>query len=103
MGEPHPFFERSSVIHLPSFRKKFGRVLCFWKAVCEVLRVHNSKNLNGNTSREFEKVDSSSADEDVVKNLGKVINNGVDKFWAKRGKVDPAKKLRGFVIGKKAS
>ena len=65
--------------------------------------LNNSKNLNENTSRDFEKVDSSSADEDVVKNLGKVINNGVDKFWAKRGKVDPAKKLRGFVIGKKAS
>ena len=61
-----------------------------------------SKNLNVNI-RDFEKVDSSSADEDVVKNLGKVINNGVDKFWAKRGKVDPAKKLRGFVIVKKAS
>jgi len=78
-------------------------VLCFSKVVCDILKVHNSKNLNGNTSRDFEKVDSSSADEDVVKNLGKVINNGVDKFWAKRGKVDPAKKLRGFVIGKKAS
>jgi len=68
-----------------------------------LLEVHNSKNLNGNTSRDFEKIDSSSADEDVAKNLGKVISNGVDKFWAKRGKVDPAKKLRGFVIGKKAS
>ena len=78
-------------------------VLCFWKAVCDVLNVINSKDLNGNTSRNFEKVDLSSADEDVVKNLGKVINNGVDKFWAKRGKVDPAKKLRGFVTGKKAS
>ena len=78
-------------------------VLCFWKAFCDVLNMSNLKDLNGNTSRDFEKVDSSSADEDVVKNLGKVINNGVDKFWAKRGKVDPAKKLRGFVIGKKAS
>jgi len=67
------------------------------------LKVHNLKNLNGNTARDFKKVDSSSVDEDVAKNLGKVINNGVDKFWAKRGKVDPAKKLRGFVIGKKAS
>ena len=64
--------------------------------------VSNSKSLNGNTSKNFEKVNSSSGNEDVVKNLGKVINSGVDKFWAKRGKIDPAKKLRGFSIGKNA-
>ena len=64
--------------------------------------VRNSKSLNGNTSRDFEKVGSSPGDEDVVKNLGKVISNGVDKFWAKRGKIDPTKKLRGFSIGKNA-
>jgi len=64
--------------------------------------VSNSKNINGNTLRNVEKVDSSSDDEDVVKNLGKVISSGVDKFWAKRGKIDPAKKLRGFSIGKNA-
>ena len=62
----------------------------------------NSKSLNGNTSRNFEKVDSSSGEEEVVKNLGKVISSGVDKFWAKRGKIDPNKKLRGFSIGKNA-
>ena len=61
-----------------------------------------SKNFNGNNSRDCEKVDSSPADEDLVKNLGKVISKGVDKFWAKRGKTDPAKKLRGFSIGKNA-
>ena len=66
------------------------------------LDVRDSKSLNGNTSRDFEKVGSSPGDEDVVKNLGKVISNGVDKFWAKRGKTDPAKKLRGFSIGKNA-
>ena len=66
------------------------------------LNVSNSKRFNGNTSRNFEKVDSSSGDEDVVKNLGKVINSGVDKFWAKRGKIDTTKKLRGFSIGKNA-
>ena len=66
------------------------------------LDVRNSKSLNGNTSRDFEKADSLSGDEDVVKNLGKVISNGVDKFWAKRGKTDPAKKLRGLAIGKNA-
>ena len=62
----------------------------------------NSKSFNGNTSRNFEKVDSSSGEEEVVKNLGKVISSGVDKFWAKRGKIDPNKKLRGFSIGKNA-
>ena len=66
------------------------------------LDVRNSKSLKGNTSRDFEKVGSSPGDEDVVKNLGKVISNGVDKFWAKRGKTDQAKKLRGFSIGKNA-
>ena len=66
------------------------------------LHVSNSKSLNGNTSRNFEKVDTSSGDEDVVKNLGRVISSGVDKFWAKRCKIDPTKKLRGFSIGKNA-
>ena len=66
------------------------------------LHVSNSKSPNGNTSRNFEKVDTSSGDEDVVKNLGRVISSGVDKFWAKRCKIDPTKKLRGFSIGKNA-
>jgi len=66
------------------------------------LDVKNLKRPNGNTSRDIEKVDSLPGDEDVVKNLGKVISNGVDKFWAKRGKTDPAKKLRGLAIGKNA-
>ena len=66
------------------------------------LHVSNSKSLNGNTSRNFEKVDTSSGYEDVVKNLGRVISSGVDKFWAKRCKIDPTKKLRGFSIGKNA-
>jgi|TARA_B100000530_G_scaffold317513_1_gene248614 hypothetical protein len=77
-------------------------VLCFWGVCLRYLDVRNSKSLKGNTSRDFEKVGSSPGDEDVVKNLGKVISNGVDKFWAKRGKTDPAKKLRGFSIGKNA-
>ena len=82
--------------------RKIGGGLCFLGDCLRCLNVHNSKTFNGNTSRDFEKVDSSPADEDLVKNLGKVISNGVDKFWAKRGKTDPAKKLRGFSIGKNA-
>ena len=58
--------------------------------------MHNSKSLNGNTTRESEKVDTLPADEDNVKNLGKVIGNGVDRFWAKRGMIDPSRKTRGF-------
>ena len=58
--------------------------------------MHKSKSLNGNTTREIEKVDTLSADEDNVKNLGKVIGNGVDRFWAKRSIIDPSKKTRGF-------
>tara|TARA_B100000945_G_C20008988_1_gene424551 strand:+ start:131 stop:322 length:192 start_codon:yes stop_codon:yes gene_type:complete len=58
--------------------------------------VYNSKSFNGNTTREFEKVDTLSADQDNVKKLGKVIGNGVDRFWAKRGIIDPSKKTRGF-------
>ena len=58
--------------------------------------MHNSKSLNGNTTREIEKVDTLPADEDNVKNLGKVIGNGVDRFWAKRGMIDPSRKTRGF-------
>ena len=54
------------------------------------------KSFNGNTTREFEKVDTLPADQDNVKNLGKVIGNGVDRFWAKRGMIDPSKKTRGF-------
>ncbi len=58
--------------------------------------MYNSKSFNGNTTREFEKVDTLSADQDNVKKLGKVIGNGVDRFWAKRGIIDPSKKTRGF-------
>ena len=58
--------------------------------------MHNSKSFNGNTTREFEKVDTLPVDQDNVKNLGKVIGNGVDRFWAKRGMIDPSKKTRGF-------
>ena len=58
--------------------------------------MYNSKSFNGNTTREFEKVDTLSADQDNVKNLGKGIGNGVDRFWAKRGIIDQSKKTRGF-------
>ena len=74
----------------------------FLGSLFAIFKLSNSKSLNGNTARDFEKVGSSPGDEDVVKNLGKVISNGVDKFWVKRGKTDPAKKLRGFSIGKNA-
>ena len=52
--------------------------------------MHNSKSFYGNTTREFEKVDTLTADQDNVKNLGKFIGNGVDRFWAKRGMIDPS-------------
>ena len=45
--------------------------------------VRNSKSLNGNTSRAFKKVGSSPGDEDVVKNLGKVISTGLINFGPK--------------------
>ena len=48
------------------------------------------KSFNGNTTGEFEKVDTLPADQDNVKNLGKVIGNGVDRFWSKRGMIDPS-------------
>ena len=54
------------------------------------------QSLNLNSSKDFEKVDSLAGNEDVVKNLVKVISKEFDKFWAKIGKTDPAKKLRGF-------
>ena len=58
--------------------------------------MHNSKSFNGNTTREFEKVDTLIADQDNVKNLGKFIGNGVDRFWAKRGMIDPSKENKRF-------
>jgi len=64
------------------------------------LNFSNSKSFNGNTNRNFEKVDSSSGEEDVAKNSVKVIRSGVDKFWAKRGKID-SNKTKGFLNRKK--
>ena len=58
--------------------------------------MYNSKSFNGNTPKKFEKVDTLLADQDNVKNLGTIIGNGVDRFWAKRGMIDPSKKIRGF-------
>ena len=46
----------------------------------------NSKSLNGNTSRDFEKVGSSPGDEDVVKSLGKVISTGLINFGPKEAR-----------------
>ncbi len=40
---------------------------------------------------DFEKVDSLPGNEDVVKNLVKVISKQFDKFWAKRGKTNLAR------------
>ena len=61
-----------------------------------VLIVYNVKSFNGISAKSFVNIDTSSVDEDKVKNLGSVISNGVERFWAKRGMIDPSRKKRGF-------
>ena len=61
-----------------------------------VLIVYNVKSFNGISAKSFVNIDTSSVDEDKVKNLGSVISNGVERFWAKRGMIDPSRKTRGF-------
>ena len=71
-------------------------MLCFFKDGLLILVVHNVKSFNGVSAKSFENVDTSTVDEDKVKNLGNVISNGVERFWAKRGMIDPSRKTRGF-------
>ena len=71
-------------------------MLCFFIDGLLILIVYNVKSFNGVTAKSFENVDTSSVDEDKVKNLGNVISNGVERFWAKRGMIDPSRKTRGF-------
>ena len=61
-----------------------------------ILVVYIVKSFNGVSAKGFENVDTSPVDEDKVKNLGNVISNGVERFWAKRGMIDPSRKTRGF-------
>ena len=58
--------------------------------------MYNVKSFNGISAKGFVNIDTSSVDEDKVKNLGSVISNGVERFWAKRGMIDPSRKKRGF-------
>ena len=71
-------------------------MLCFFIDGLLILIVFKVKSFNGVSAKGFENVDTSSVDEDKVKNLGNVISNGVEKFWAKRGMIDPSRKTRGF-------
>ena len=71
-------------------------MLCFFIDGLLVLIVYKVKSFNGVSAKGFENLDTSSVDEDKVKNLGNVISNGVERFWAKRGMIDPSKKTRGF-------
>ena len=71
-------------------------MLCFFKDGLLILVVYNVKSFNGISAKGFENIDTSSVDEDHVKNLGSVISNGVERFWAKRGMIDPSRKTRGF-------
>ena len=71
-------------------------MLCFFKDGLLILVVYNVKSFNGVSAKVFENVDISPVDEDKVKNLGNVISNGVERFWAKRGMIDPSKKTRAF-------
>ena len=71
-------------------------MLCFFIDCLLVLIVYNVKSFNGISAKGFENIDTSSVDEDKVKNLGSVISNGVERFWAKRGMIDPSRKKRGF-------
>ena len=71
-------------------------MLCFFIDCLLVLIVYNVKSFNGISAKSFVNIDTSSVDEDKVKNLGSVISNGVERFWAKRGMIDPSRKKRGF-------
>ena len=71
-------------------------MLCFFIDCLLDLIVCNVKSFNGISAKGFENIDTSSVDEDKVKNLGSVISNGVERFWAKRGMIDPSRKTRGF-------
>ena len=71
-------------------------MLCFFIDGLLILIVYNVKSFNGVSAKGFENVDTSPVDEDKVKNLGNVITNGVERFWAKRGMIDPSRKTRGF-------
>ena len=71
-------------------------MLCFFINGLLVLNVYIVKSFNGVSAKSFENVDTSTVDEDKVKNLGNVISNGVERFWAKRGMIDPSRKTRGF-------
>ena len=73
-----------------------GGVLCFLVGCLLVLIVDNVKSFNGISAKGFENIDTSTVDEDKVKNLGSVISNGAERFWAKRGMIDPSRKTRGF-------
>ena len=70
-------------------------MLCFSIDGLLVLN-YNVKILSGVSAIGFENADTSPVDEDKVKNLGNVISNGVERFWAKRGMIDPSRKTRGF-------
>ena len=56
----------------------------------------NLKTFNGNIVSESEKVDTTEVNENSLRGLGKEIDLGISKFWAKRGTVDPSKKTQGF-------
>ena len=71
-------------------------MLCFFIDGLLTLIVYTVKSFNGVSAKGFEKVDTSPVDEDKVKNLGNVISKGVERFWAKRGMIDPSRKTRGF-------
>ena len=71
-------------------------MLCFFIDGLLVLIVYKVKSFNGVSAKGFENLDTSSVDEDKVKNLGNVISNGVERFWAKIGMIDPSRKTRGF-------
>ena len=71
-------------------------MLCFFMDGLLILVVFIVKSFNGVSAKGFENVDTSPVDEDKVKNLGNVISNGVERFWAKRGMIDPSRRTRGF-------
>ena len=54
------------------------------------------KTFNGNNVNESDKIDTNEVNEDLIRGLGKEIELGVSKFWAKRGTIDPSKKTNGF-------
>ena len=54
------------------------------------------KTFNGNNVNESDKIDTNEVNEDLIRGLGKEIESGVSKFWAKRGTIDPSKKSNGF-------